>query len=209
MPINSITPREELMSASREEIRAAVKQRFAGIARSPDQEKKFPVGPNSARALGYDPRAIDALPASITESFCGVGNPLSLGEIRPGQVVLDLGCGAGMDCILAARKVGSAGKVIGVDMTAEMVAKARENGKCQGLANVEFRQGDLENLPLPDASVDLVISNGVFNLCPDKARVLAEAFRVLRPGGRLQMADILLHEEVTPEEVARLGTWSD
>jgi arsenite methyltransferase len=209
MPINSITPREELMSASREEIRAAVKQRFAGIARSPDQEKKFPVGPNSARGLGYDPRAIDALPASITESFCGVGNPLSLGEIRPGQVVLDLGCGAGMDCILAARKVGPAGKVIGVDMTAEMVAKARENGKCQGLANVEFRQGDLENLPLPDASVDLVISNGVFNLCPDKARVLAEAFRVLRPGGRLQMADILLHEEVTPEEVARLGTWSD
>jgi arsenite methyltransferase len=197
------------MPTTAEEIRAAVKQRFANIARSPDQEKKFPVGPASAKALGYDSQEIDALPPSVAESFCGVGNPLGLGEVRPGQAVLDLGCGAGLDSLLAARRVGPPGKVVGVDMAPEMVEKARHNAQSLDLTNVEFRQAEIENLPLPDGSVDLVISNGVLNLCPDKPRVLAEAFRVLQPGGRLQMADILLHDEVTPEEVAQKGEWSD
>ncbi len=197
------------MPTTAEEIRAAVKQRFANIARSPDQEKKFPVGPASAKALGYDSQEIDALPPSVAESFCGVGNPLGLGEVRPGQAVLDLGCGAGQDSLLAARRVGPPGKVVGVDMAPEMVEKARHNAQSLDLTNVEFRQAEIENLPLPDGSVDLVISNGVLNLCPDKPRVLAEAFRVLQPGGRLQMADILLHDEVTPEEVAQKGEWSD
>jgi SAM-dependent methyltransferase len=190
-------------------IRAAVEQRFARVARSPEQEQKFPVGPTSARALGFDPQEIDALPATVTESFCGVGNPLGLGAVRPGQTVLDLGSGAGLDSLLAARRVGRSGKVLGVDLCREMVAKARGNARLLGLHNVDFANAGVENLPLPDESVDLVISNGVFNLCPDKARVLAEAFRVLRPGGRLQMADILLHDDVTPEQVARLGEWSD
>jgi SAM-dependent methyltransferase len=191
------------------EIHAAVKQRFTVVAASPGQEKKFPVGPASAKKLGYDPKEIDALPSFVTESFCGVGNPLGLGEILPGQIVLDLGSGAGLDSLLAARRVGPTGKVVGVDLCPEMVEKARCNAGLLGLRNVEFKEAGIEKVPLPDGSVDVVISNGVFNLCPDKPAVLAEAFRVLRPGGRLQMADILLHEDVTPEEVARLGEWSD
>jgi SAM-dependent methyltransferase len=191
------------------DVRAAVKKRFASVAALPGQEKKFPVGPASAKTLGYAPQEVDALPASVTESFCGVGNPLGLGELRPGQAVLDLGSGAGLDSLLAARQVGPSGKVLGVDLCREMVKKARRNAGLLGLRNVEFLEGGAEKVPLPAGSVDVVISNGVFNLCPDKPAVLAEAFRVLRPGGRLQMADILLHDDVTPEEVAQKGEWSD
>jgi len=197
------------MPNSTEEIRTTVKQRFAKIARSPDQEKKFPVGPASAKALGYDADEIDALPPSATESFCGVGNSLGRGEPLPGLTVRDLGCGAGLDSLLAARRVGPTGKVIGVDMAPEMVEKARRNARLLGLNNVEFVNAGIEKLPVSDGSVDMVISNGVFNLCPDKPTVLAEAFRVLRPGGRLQMADILLRDDVRAEEVAQKGEWSD
>src|SRR5215470_11388278 len=191
------------MPTTAEAIRAAVEQRFAQVAVSPGQETKFPVGPASAKKLGYDPQEIDALPTPVTESFCGVGNPLRLGEVRPGQAVLDL------DSLLAARRVGPTGRVVSVDLCPAMVEKARRNASLLGLRNVEFVQVGIEKLPLPDASVDVVICNGVFNLCPDKPAVLAEAFRVLRPGGRLQMADILLQDDVTPQEEARLGEWSD
>jgi SAM-dependent methyltransferase len=192
-----------------DEIRAAVKERFAAVAQAPGLEEKFPVGPASAKALGYDPGEIDALPGSATESFCGVGNPLGLGDPRPGQAVLELGSGAGLDSLLAARRVGPTGRVVGVDLCEEMVAKARRNAALLGIQNAEFVCGGVESLPLADGSVDVVISNGVFNLCPDKPGVLAEAYRVLRPGGRLQMADILLEEGVTPEEVDEIGSWSD
>jgi SAM-dependent methyltransferase len=191
-----------------EDLRASVRDRFGRIAAAPGEERTFPVGPESARRLGYDAE-VDALPASLTESFCGVGNPLSLGEPLPGQVVLDLGCGAGFDTLLAARRVHPDGKAIGLDMTPEMLAKARHNASLLGVTNVEYLRGEIESLPLSDASVDLAISNGVFNLCPDKPAVLGEVFRVLKPGGRLQMADILLDEHVTPEEVASKGAWSD
>ena len=190
-------------------LRASVIDRFRKVAIAPDQERKFPVGPESAKKLGYDLCEVDALPSAVTESFCGVGNPFSMGEPQPGQTILDLGCGAGFDSLLAARRVGASGKVIGVDMTPEMIAKARTNAETLGLANVEFFLEEIEDLSIPDASVDLVISNGVFNLCPDKPRVLSEVFQVLKPGGRLQMADILLEPHVTPEEVASKGSWSD
>jgi arsenite methyltransferase len=190
-------------------LRASVKDRFRSVAIAPDQERKFPVGPESAKRLGYDVTEVDSLPPSLTESFCGVGNPFSLGDPQPGQTVLDLGCGAGFDTLLAARRVGTTGMVIGVDMTAEMIVKARTNAENLGLMKVAFVLGEIEDLPLSDASVDLVISNGVFNLCPDKPRVLSEVSRVLKPGGRLQMADILLEPHVTPEEVATKGSWSD
>jgi arsenite methyltransferase len=192
-----------------DDIKAAVRGRFVRLALAPQEEQKFPVGPASARRLGYDPAEIDSLPAEATESFAGVGNPLALGELRPGEAVLDIGCGSGLDGILAARHVGPGGRVVGVDFAPEMVEKARQNAAATGVANAEFLMGEADALPLSGASVDVVISNGVFNLCPDKPGVLAEAFRVLRPGGRLQLADILLHDEVTPEEVARLGEWSD
>jgi arsenite methyltransferase len=197
------------MSETQESIRTSVRGRFATIAATPEGEKKFPVGPESAKSLGYDSKQIDHLPVSVTESFAGVGNPLSLGEIRPGETVLDLGSGAGLDCILAAARAGPSGKVFGVDLTEEMVEKARRNTTALGIGNIEFLCGEIEDLPLDDGVAHLAISNGVFNLCPDKPRALAETARVLKAEGRLLMADILLEDHITPEEVARLGIWSD
>jgi arsenite methyltransferase len=191
------------------DLETTVKERFSALARDPSQEHRFPVGPDSAKRLGYLSQEIDSLPLAATESFAGVGNPFSLGHFLPGQIVLDLGCGAGMDSILAARKVGPTGAVIGVDMVEEMLAKARQNAKIAGLFNTDFRTGVADALPLPAESVDVVIINGVFNLCVDKPKVVAELFRVMRRGGRLYMADILLEPHVTPEELAGKGTWSD
>ena len=197
------------MTPTPERIKEEIRERFVKVALSPQAETKFPVGPDSARRLGYDPAEIDALTVPVTESFAGVGNPLALGEPRPGEAVLDLGSGAGFDSILAARRVGPAGQVVGVDFAAAMVEKARRNATAVGVTNAEFRQGEADALPVESGWADLVISNGVFNLCLDKPKVLAEAYRVLRPGGRFQMADILLHDDVTPQEVAAKGTWSD
>lgn len=196
-------------SESPDQIRAMIEERFQKVAVDPAAERKFPVGPESARRLGYDPAELDALPSRATESFAGVGNPLALGELRPGQVILDIGCGAGLDCLLAASRVGPLGRVIGADMTGAMVEKARANALAAGTGNAEFHLADAGKLPVEDATVDVVISNGVFNLCRDKPGVLAEIYRVLRPGGRLQMADILLREDVTPEQVVQKGEWSD
>jgi arsenite methyltransferase len=190
-------------------IRNQIRERFARIARSPESERVFPVGPESAKSLGYDADEIDSLPSEVTESFSGVGNPLSLGNLTVGQTVLDLGCGAGLDSILAARRVGATGKVIAVDMTEDMLDKGQNNSTSLGITSVTFLLADAESLPVPDGVVDVVITNGVFNLCPDKPKVLAELYRVLRPQGCLQMADILLHADVTVEEVAKIGTWSD
>ncbi|MHB8864087.1 MAG: methyltransferase domain-containing protein [Pirellulaceae bacterium] len=186
-----------------------MRERFTVIANMPDQERKFPVGPDSAIALGYDVQEIGSLPSAITESFCGVGNPLGLAALQPGHTVLDLGSGAGLDSVLAARRVGPTGAVVGIDMTEAMLAKSRLNVDLLHLQNVQFLFGSIDDLSLKDGSVDVAISNGVFNLCLDKPKVLREVHRVLRPGGRLQMADILLHDDVTSEEVASKGTWSD
>ena len=196
------------MEITPDQVRASIKQRFADLARSADSEKSYPVGPESAKALGYSPDEIDGLPPSTTESFAGVGNPFLLGTIDAGQIVLDLGCGAGMDALLAARRVGPSGRVVGVDITEEMVFKARKNAEATGVTNVEFYQGDAESLPLTEETVDVVISNGVFNLCLNKPRVVAEAFRVLRAGGRLLMADMILEDHVTPDKVQLMGSWS-
>ena len=197
------------MQETTDEVRTMVRQRFAKVATTPDQEKKFPIGAASAKRLGYDPREVDSLPIAVTESFAGVGNPLALGDLHSGETVLDLGSGAGLDSILAARRVGSSGKVIGVDMTQEMIDKARRTVTELGIRNVEFLLCGIEDLPLEDAIADVAISNGVFNLCTNKPKAIAETYRVLKPGGRLLMADILLEDRVTPDEVARLGTWSD
>jgi SAM-dependent methyltransferase len=197
------------MSETPEIVRSSIRNRFTRTAQAPQEERKFPVGPENAKRLGYAAAEIDAFPSSVTESFCGVGDPFVLGAPKAGQTVLDLGCGAGLDMILTARRVGPTGKVVGVDMTEAMIAKARRNVVLCGLGNIDVRQGQIENIPLDDASIDLVISNGVFNLSPNKSKVLAEAFRVLRAGGRLQMADILLEPHVTPEQVATKGAWSD
>jgi SAM-dependent methyltransferase len=197
------------MSESIEQVKANIKQRFVKVAVDPQAKQRHPIGPASAKRLGYDAAEIDALPIQVTESFAGVGNPLALGEIRPGEAVLDIGCGAGVDSILAARRVGPSGRVVGVDLTEEMVKKAKDNAVASGITNAEFHHGEADHLPVEDRSVDLVISNGVFNLCLDKPKVLAEVFRVLRPGGRIHMADILLEEDVTTSQVEKKGMWSD
>ncbi len=191
-----------------EDVAPEVREGFARLARAPQEETTFLVGPDGAKRLGYNAAEIDALPARVTESFAGVGNPLALGSVRPGDVVLDLGSGAGLDTILAARRVGASGVVMGVDFVPAMVAKAQQNARALRIANVDFRLGNADALPVTDGAVDVVISNGVFNLCRDKPKVVAEMFRVLRPGGRVQMADMLLDERVTPEEVAQKGAWS-
>lgn len=194
---------------SPEEVKQATRARFGRIARDPSSEKRFPVGPESAKSLGYNQAEIDGLPPSVTESFADVGCTICLGSIEEGETALDLGSGAGLDSLLAARRVGLKGHVIGVDMTPEMLRKAEENRRKLGMGNVEFRQGSAEQLPVEDASVDLVLSNGVINLCPDKESVVSEIYRVLRPGGRIYVADIILEDGVDQATVEKLGTWSD
>jgi len=150
----------------------------------------------------YSPAELEGLPRDAVEMSLGVGHPVRHAALRPGETVLDLGCGAGIDTLLAARAVGPTGHVIGLDMTPEMVDRSRRNAASGGLANVEIRQGQIERIPLEDASVDVVVSNGVLNLSTRKSRVLAESIRVLRPGGRVAITDFVL-EEALPEDVLK------
>lgn len=187
----------------------AIIERYANLATSPENETRFEIGAMSAKSLGYDCTTIDALPTSCVESFAGVGNPLALGQIDVGESVADFGSGAGLDALIAATLVGESGSVIGFDCTPAMIAKSRANAKLLARENVRFEVADLAAVPMPTGSVDVVISNGVFNLCEDKAAVAAEMHRILKSGGRLQIADMVLEDHVSHEELAELGSWSD
>jgi ubiquinone/menaquinone biosynthesis C-methylase UbiE len=189
-------------------LRAAIRTEYTDVAECPAKGFHFHTGRALAHRLGYPVAWTDHLPEAAIESFAGVGNPFSWGVPESGETVLDLGSGAGFDALLAATSVGPNGRVIGVDMTPAMLAKARRNAAELGLDNVEFREGFLETLPVADEHIDLVISNGVLNLCPNKVAVLTEVFRVLRPGGRLQISDILVDRAVPDDARTDVSLWT-
>jgi SAM-dependent methyltransferase len=192
----------------RERLRRQIQAKYTDVALEPEQGFHFHTGRPLAAMLGYSDADVDALPASAVESFAGTGNPFSLGALRPGEVVLDIGCGAGFDTLIAARQVGPAGRVIAVDMTEAMLDKTRAGASMLGLGNVGARLGYAEALPVPDASIDVVISNGVINLTPDKVQAMREVWRVLKPGGRFQIADIIVHKEVPQDSKDDIDLWS-
>ena len=190
------------------ELRDQIQAKYTDVALKPEQGFHFHNGRPLAEMLSYEPADIDWLPEATVDSFAGTGNPFTLGRLREGETVLDIGCVAGFDTLLAARQVGPTGSVIAVDMTEAMLEKTRAGAASLGLDIVDVRQGFAEELPAEDGSVDVVISNGVINLCPDKAAVMAEVQRVLRPDGRIQIADIVVHSEVPQDAKDDIDLWS-
>ena len=190
------------------ELRQAIQAEYAEVALHHSRGFHFHTGRPLARMLGYADAWLEGIPEGAIESFAGTGNPFSLGLLRPGERVVDVGSGAGIDSLIAARMVGPAGQVIGVDMTPQMLAKARQNAVAAGLTNVEFREGYGEMLPVSDAWADVVTSNGVLNLFPDKLGGLREWARVLKPGGRLQIGDILVQKAVPESAKRKIDLWT-
>ena len=197
----------QLTSKDKKRIERSIREIYAKVAISPENHFNYPTGLSGLRALKYDSDIIQALPEAVAASYCGVGNPFILGPISEGEAVLDIGCGAGVDTIVAAMMVGPTGRVIGIDLVPEMLAQARESGKMMGLRNVTYVETTAEKMPFPDADFDVAISNGVFNLIPDKVSALAEAIRVLRPGGRLMTADQVLVGQLPNDKKARIKSW--
>ncbi len=187
-------------------IHRGLADKYRKVAESPEGLFKYPTGEGSALELGYPAQVVGAVPADIRARFVGVGNPFALGPVRLGDAVLDLGCGAGFDACVAAMAAGPTGRVIGVDLSPEMLAVAERGRVAAGLPNVEFRQADVEALPFPDATFDVALTNGVLNLIPDKPAALREIFRVLKRGGRLQACDMSLVGDEPPPDKA---PWSD
>ena len=189
-------------------LRSEIRKTYTEVSTDQQQEFIFPTGRAWAQELGYPEPELSRVPDATVESFAGVANHWTLGRIEPGQVVLDLGCGAGTDLLIAAQMTGPGGRVIGVDMTQSMLERARASAEEMGLGSVELHESLIESLPLVDASVDVVISNGVIDLVPDKDVVFDEVDRVLRPGGRLQIADVVIHREVSEDARKRIDLWT-
>jgi len=201
------TSQKRLSDMTGGEIQAAVADRYGQVARTPGAEFNFSVGRKFAESVGYGTERLDSLPASMWESFTGAGNPQPYVDPRPGETVLDLGCGAGLDLYLYAKAVGPQGKAYGLDLSESMIAKARHNMEAMAVGNVEFLCGPADAIPLPDASVDLVTGNGIYNLSPDKAAVMREVSRVLKPGGRTVFAEIVLNAELPDDARKDINDW--
>jgi len=190
-------------------LRDEIRKVYGEVARDPKKGYHFHTGPEYAvERLGYPAAELAELPDRVTGGFAGVGNPLAMGRPTPGETVVDVGAGSGVDAFLAARAVGPTGRVIAVDMTEAMVERGRENVALTGLTQVEYRHGLAEALPVEDGVADLVVSNGVINLTPDKGAVFREIFRVLKPGGRLQIADIVVHRDLPPAAREDIAVWT-
>jgi arsenite methyltransferase len=197
------------MALDTERLREEISKVYSEVARDPKKGYHFHTGREYAtERLGYERAALAELPDAVTAPFAGVGNPLAMGAPRPGETVVDIGAGSGMDTFLAAGSVGLTGRVIAVDMTDVMLKRGRDNAALTGLRQIEYREGWAEALPVSDANVDLVISNGVINLSPDKDAAFREAFRVLKPGGRMQIADIVVHKDIPPAAREDIAIWT-
>ena len=190
-----------------EKIEAGIREKYLKVAKNPEGQFKYPTGKKGLKALHYDKSLIDKLPDGLAATYCGVGNPFSLGKINTGEQVLDIGCGAGVDTILASMMTGPTGNVVGVDIVPEMLQQAEKNLMMTDLKNVSFKRTSGEKLPYPVDTFDAVISNGVINLIPDKEAALTEIFRVLKPGGRLMVADQIDSGNVQKDIRARLANW--
>jgi SAM-dependent methyltransferase len=190
------------------QLREAIRSEYREVSRDPHRGFHFHTGRNLAKIVEYRDEWLDGVPESVIDTFAGTGNPFSIGLLNRGERVVDLGCGAGIDTFIAARQVGETGSVVGIDMTAEMLDTARKALEETGLSQVEFRRGYLEEIPVEDGWADVVISNGVINLCPDKKKVFAEIHRVLRPGGRIQIGDILVSKPVSHEAKRKIDLWT-
>ena len=188
-------------------LKSEIKKTYSSVSQEPERDFIFPTGRAWAEDLGY-PAELATVPETAVESFAGVANPWTMGRLALGERVLDLGSGAGTDSLVAAQMVGEQGRVVGIDMTPEMLAKARAAAAEMGAANVEFVEAEAEHLPFPDGSFDVVISNGVIDLIPDKDAVFAELFRVLAPGGRIQVADVTIQNPVSDEGRRNIDLWT-
>lgn len=193
----------------KESIFKAVSAMYADVANHPGRQFHFPTGRPACLVVGYPNIQLDAIPETAVESFAGVGYPFAVGAIRQGDRVLDIGSGSGTDVLIASTLVGPRGKVYGLDMTEAMLSKARANAEKMGASHVEFVKGNAEQIPLPDAAVDTVTSNGVLNLVPDKPRAFSEIFRVLRPGGQIQISDIVLGKPIRAESRNDPQLWAE
>jgi len=190
-------------------LRSEISSIYGRVAEDPEGEFHFHRGPRyAAEFLGYDAAELASLPPDCTASFAGIANPLAIGPIHAGETILDIGCGAGMDLLLAAKRVGPSGRALGVDMTDAMVERARQSAEAAGLSQVEVRKGDATALPIIDTSIDVVSSNGVLNLVPEKERGFAEIVRVLKPGGRLHLADIALDVQLPEDARRNIDLWT-
>jgi len=188
-------------------LRDAIRTEYAHVAADPGHRFHFHTGRRLARMLAYDDAWLDGIPEDSIASFAGTGNPFSLGALRPGEHVVDVGCGAGIDSLIAARMVGPGGSVIGVDMTPAMLERARASAERGAFSNVRFHEGFAESIPVADGWADVVISNGLLNLVPDKFAGLQEMARVLKPGGRLQIGDILVQKPVGDKAKRNIDLW--
>lgn len=199
---------KELSSEEHQKIRAAIRNKYTEVSQSAAGKFQYPTGLEGAQKLGYDQAILGTLSSDLLTSSCGVGNPFSISEIEPGSAILDIGCGAGLDLIVARRLSGDKGKVCGIDLTEEMIARARENLAKADIIDVEIKHVDADTIPYVDNTFDVIISNGVINLSPCKQKLFSEIFRALKPGGRLQFADIVLDKELPSHMAGSLEAWS-